>query len=639
MSFKFSTAEIKKESTMNAGGSGRPGVTPKVDKRIFSDPRYQSGVLFYCDSEDFPFIVRARINGSLYLFPDSLLFEFDELFIIRRTAKMTKRRPLKVGERIWFRADCRRIVEDFILMDLDEKSIQNVYECVGVFSPDLLQCWTRLYGVLPLRVPAMNVVPNVAYTINVDVKAYLEEGTDDDIPTPRLTYQMERVTDVVFRDVFTDQYYLSIYSAPWNSSRERIPFCSPANSKGDYYDQPDTPLLIKPPRTYTGDQMPLWLLQNKEVLWSANPKFRAVLAMPRTTLVLEPGTQLEGQMFYCEFDKHYVVHRHRAVRSKIHKTPEGKAAIIKLPSRRIIENGQETDSLEYRLSLKPSQYAGFFVCAKTVHTLFEDRKNLFLKAILPNTDQIDAWVTPNGQDRVARFTVTALDEQQNYKLVAAPIINGVGFQANNRTGSVFSETHPTKCIFLAIPDTTEIQIGEYFQFEAVYHETRNAFMITSTTPMKNRPMLKPTPYGDSNLFKDTIYCKNMRASHQLYRSKNFVLVTDSEDIILNKCKKENEDLYDEISVYVMENTDSNRSTFFNVFGLTKPSEKELALNEPSMSPSMRSFAHSWWRSKTSRGECKHHKAAEVCDEILAQTTEYEGGAEKLSKLLQDLRNL
>lgn len=53
----------------------------------------------------------------------------------------------------------------------------------------------------------------------------------------------------------------------------------------------------------------------------------------------------------------------------------------------------------------------------------------------------------------------------------------------------------------------------------------------------------------------------------MYESKDVGLVTDLEEIIRIKAVVENIEMPDNVSVYLEENLDINRSTFFNVYAL------------------------------------------------------------------------
>lgn len=68
-------------------------------------------------------------------------------------------------------------------------------------------------------------------------------------------------------------------------------------------------------------------------------------------------------------------------------------------------------------------------------------------------------------------------------------------------------------------------------------------------------------------FEATLNCTTVKASLNTYESENFGLVTDSEHLIKEKAVAENIEFPTEITVYVEENTDKDRSTFFNVYSL------------------------------------------------------------------------
>lgn len=62
-------------------------------------------------------------------------------------------------------------------------------------------------------------------------------------------------------------------------------------------------------------------------------------------------------------------------------------------------------------------------------------------------------------------------------------------------------------------------------------------------------------------------CTKVKSCYNLYEGKEVGLVTDSEEIIRIKAAVENIEMPSDVLVYLEENLDINRSTFFNVYAL------------------------------------------------------------------------
>uniref|UniRef100_A0A915D682 Uncharacterized protein n=1 Tax=Ditylenchus dipsaci TaxID=166011 RepID=A0A915D682_9BILA len=567
--------------------------------RSLNKATFLHGTLLPTSSGEFPFVIYYRGRRSsrqTFLFPASLIFGEQQ-----ENIKQGKKEPkaLNGGDKIGFTADSHGVVVDFERMlgfgnetcGVVDSSI--LIEDRAIFSPDTPQkCCSSLFGILPPSAAMMTVVPNIVYEVIIRARVSFQNSFEENgLPATSVIVNFQELVKPVANNLSNEL----IYKAPWNHDTRIIcPFydISSSSLEKDLKERPSLPKIRR-------HGVILYSLENNEVIWPKDPKYRVVIAHPieHNGKVLKEGHAVQADMYYCKYNHLYVVY-----------------------------SDQFGGHIEYYVKLKRSSRLGFFVCREFDYCLVEDSKRLLMKAASDLRRKFfPAWLKRCDPLRLARFEVSALDHQHYNPTElwsAAPDVKSTGFLINRATGSVFAQNFPLERIILLRPDRKKFQVGDWFAFEAVFSAQSGVYMVLRLSPIVSKSAISAIPWRGGYLFEETVNCTGIRMSEKVYAAQNFGLVMDPENLIMDKAKKNRIELPQSISVFLKEDEDTSRSTAFKIYALSIDS-KERETDDYS---NTLTTDEKWWRSDL-LSDCRCRLAKELSSELPAiqcdQSTEQE----------------
>ncbi|KAI1712183.1 hypothetical protein DdX_09727 [Ditylenchus destructor] len=559
------------------------------------DNKYFDGIVLATDSDDFPYVVFLGNKLPVYLFPDSIQYVGEQTAETKSMKSRMKERMLD-GHAVTFKVDCKGIVSTYIRNRKDYGAeIYKNYATViaeAVFSPDVpCQCYVRTFGIVSYSVDTSRLVPNLVYNVRLALIPLLVcPDKDNCLPQPRVIYEVVSVKEPIFR-------LDTLYEAPWITEDNRVLYY--LEDGGVKFKKSEWDIKLKFAKIYGV------ALGNGQILWKEQPLHKVRIALPRDDddkYILFPGANIKAyRLVFHTYHGYYVARDYKVEKEK-------KAVTTKYL---LIDNDMK---LVYKVELNRSQWSDFFTAKEFGKYCLVDDPSLFLINAQVERINFPAWVFYKNDDgSVSKFTVASIEEkdytmQEYYSNV--PFIHGTGFLVNNRTGSVFSENHPLKRILLMMPDRSSIQVGDYFNFEAFYFVPKDSFVVIRLKPSKQRHFNgKIIPWRNTFLFETNLDCGEFRASRKVYPSIDLGLVTDTEGIITTRASMKNAHM--RVTAFIEENTDYNRSTFFNVYKVSL-SEKEIELEKPSRPTAP---TKDWWQGKTPKS-CLCRKTTEILREVL-----------------------
>ncbi|KAI1693831.1 hypothetical protein DdX_20437 [Ditylenchus destructor] len=575
---------------------------------------YMSGIVLTTNSDDYPYVVFCGNNLPLYMFPDSLLFGEE---LRQETKSMTNKMKerLITGDPITFKADCSGIVTTYIR---DSRSSGGEVSNKGftmvtteaVFSPEVPpQCFALKFGVVPYSADPSKLVVNLVYKVKLAITPDLGTANrDDELPRPTVSYEVVEAVQPIFR-------LDTLYEAPWITEDNRI-LSFNVDGEGISYRKIEWDIKLRIKEIHGV------VLENDNILWSKQPGFKVYVACKRDNKeknILRPGRKIRAtKLVYHSFLTCYIA-REYSCYLEDKKMP--------VPTKFIIPGSEPI--LVYQVDLKHSQWTDFYTAEQFGEYCLVDDPHLFLINAQEDRETFPAWVYQKDDDAcVAKFSIAEInDESYSEKELANifPNIHGLGLLVNNRTGSVFSKDHPMKRIKLMLSDRSSMEVGDYFHFEAKFHPY--SFVIIKIEIIKHQRFRgKIIPWRDSFLFETELVCGEFRASRKAYPSLDLGLVTDTEGIIATRASRKNK--HEVVTAYVEENTDVNRSSFFNVYKMFL-SEKEIALERPTTMIQPRN----WWQGNAP-AKCRCRKSKELFAEIIGDPA-----MRDLVKLLKNIPNL
>uniref|UniRef100_A0A915CU47 Tudor domain-containing protein n=1 Tax=Ditylenchus dipsaci TaxID=166011 RepID=A0A915CU47_9BILA len=559
-----------------------------------SEPYRQQGTVVSTTSNEFPHII---FSGSrLYLFSQHLYFV--EPLNISKSMKTRMAEQMLNGASIDFVADCQNVVVKY---ERDQKNRRNTLAengpdlhmvAIGVFSSEVpRQCWSDLAGLVDVTCDLCNVHPNVAYSITVRCIASLKDPNDGcRLPVPQMKFQLGRVLRPLDDET-------AVSEAVWNLSNRVFYDKNSESPKSNDGPQPQKVLR----------KQVLYVVDGNKLVWPKSPKYKVVM-----------GSSIKRKFCW----KFYVVDQYSVCKDR-----------KPLQTKQVIDNFES--HTEYRVVLKRSSRKGFFVCCELDFCLVEDAQMLLSNAA-SNSERtfFPAWVRLNYCSMVAKFSVSAVVEE-NYSSVelwsGIPRIITDGVFINNQTGYVYSQDYPLHR-FILFPCDRSMQIGDWVHFEAVYFPVKNLYLVLRTCPIESKCALVKVSSADGCLFEDTLYCSNVKVAPKVYAGDFFGLVTDRENLVMDKVKKTRKNVWpDGIRVLVRENPDRSNSVPFNIAYIYPFDMKELEAEEPCYrGPSL-----NWWRAARDGNSCRCREALEIGRDILEITNHVRnaGTYEELKKFV------
>lgn len=555
------------------------------------------GILFSGFSNDFPLIIcREPMNEkhqTVYFVPRSIFFS-ESLGELSKSKRIKTIFP-SIGARVYFKANAdnvAHIIDQNQLRTLNPNEVKSLrihsydivphlsegnhtrIRCICIVSPEKPpRYWTSYtkesknvqYDKSPHLEKIFRALPNVVYEAHIRVFATVIGDYKNDLTSIELR---DEFCDFVkpFVDNSTGENEILLRTMEWNTTLQQngiLP--NPQRRKGHLIPKDQI------------DVAEFYYVQSVDrqtcAIWIENPKWPILVSVVdncrienvnRTNFSPQDGCRVQAKLKFCSFNYAYVAYDCKIISDK-HPS-------LRLDSKAIVENTTVVNY--YFVEVMPSHYTGFYVSKKLDKVLISDPQGLLRNIDRETCNECPVWIKLNDFSQIDKCSIVEkcenLKESSSYesyadskKKSAWPNITGMGFLVNKKTGLVFSRDNylPFVRIILSTIDRQQVKIGEYFNFNCVYHHKRRIYLVVDLqlaidrTPVTYFEENGEIQFIDSDLSAFTLQCLNT------HYSLVFGFVEDPDLLVTD-------DLLKSHDAYLCEITDSiNKFVMFKVHSL------------------------------------------------------------------------